>query len=35
MYNFRKVEKKWQEYWDENKTFKTDIKISVSQNIMP
>ncbi len=24
MYNFKKVEKKWQNYWDENKTFKTD-----------
>ncbi len=25
MYNFRKTEKKWQEYWEKNKTFKTDI----------
>ncbi len=24
MYNFSKVEKKWQNYWDKNKTFKTD-----------
>jgi len=24
MYNFSKIEKKWQEYWDKNKTFKTD-----------
>lgn len=24
MYNFSKIEKKWQDYWDENKTFKTD-----------
>ena len=24
MYDFKKVEKKWQEYWEENKTFKTD-----------
>ena len=24
MYNFKKIEKKWQEYWDKNKTFKTD-----------
>ena len=23
-YNFRKIEEKWQKYWDENKTFKTD-----------
>ena len=23
--NFKKIEKKWQEYWEENKTFKTDI----------
>ena len=26
MYNFRKTEKKWQEYWDKNDTFKTDVK---------
>ncbi|MDA9186663.1 leucine--tRNA ligase, partial [Candidatus Pelagibacter sp.] len=25
-YNFKTVEKKWQEFWDENKTFKSDIK---------
>ena len=25
MYNFKEVEKKWQNYWEENKTFKTDI----------
>ncbi len=25
MYNFKKVETKWQQYWEENKTFKTDI----------
>lgn len=24
MYNFRKIEKKWQDYWEKNKTFKTD-----------
>ena len=24
MYNFSEIEKKWQKYWDENKTFKTD-----------
>ena len=24
-YNFNKVEKKWQDYWDENKTFYTDV----------
>ena len=24
MYNHREVEKKWQEYWEKNKTFKTD-----------
>ena len=24
-YNFREVEKKWQEYWDKNKTFYTDV----------
>ena len=24
-YDFKKVEKKWQEYWDKNKTFKTDV----------
>ncbi len=26
MYNFRKTEKKWQEYWEKNNTFKTDIR---------
>ena len=26
MYNFRKVEKKWQDYWDKNNTFYTDVK---------
>ena len=25
MYNFKQIEKKWQEYWDENETFKTDV----------
>ena len=25
MYNHREVEKKWQKYWEENKTFKTDV----------
>ena len=25
MYNFTKVEKKWQKYWEENETFKTDV----------
>ena len=24
MYNYRKIEKKWREYWDKNNTFKTD-----------
>ncbi|MBR3198570.1 MAG: leucine--tRNA ligase [Bacilli bacterium] len=24
MYDFKKIEKKWQKYWEENKTFKTD-----------
>jgi leucyl-tRNA synthetase len=24
MYNFKEIEKKWQKYWEENKTFKTD-----------
>ncbi len=24
-YNFIEIEKKWQEYWDKNKTFKTDV----------
>ena len=26
MYNHLEIEKKWQEYWDKNKTFKTDTK---------
>ena len=25
-YNFSKIEKKWIEYWDKNKTFKTEVK---------
>ena len=25
-YDFKKTEKKWQEYWENNKTFKTDIR---------
>ena len=25
MYNFSEIEKKWQKYWEENKTFKTDV----------
>ena len=24
-YNFNEIEKKWQKYWDENKTFYTDV----------
>ena len=26
MYDFKKIEEKWQKYWEENETFKTDIK---------
>ena len=25
MYNFKETEKKWQQYWEENETFKTDV----------
>lgn len=25
MYNFKETEKKWQQYWEENDTFKTDV----------
>ncbi len=25
MYNFKEIEKKWQQYWKENETFKTDV----------
>lgn len=25
MYNHKEIEKKWREYWDENKTFETDV----------
>ena len=24
-YNFKDIEKKWQDYWDEHKTFYTDV----------
>ena len=27
-YNFKTIEKYWQEYWDKNKTFKTEQEIS-------
>ena len=26
-YNFTEIEKKWQKYWDDNKTFRTDDKL--------
>ncbi len=26
-YNFTQIEKKWQDYWDDNKTFRTDDKL--------
>ena len=26
MYNYKEIEKRWQKYWEENETFKTDIK---------
>ena len=26
MYNFKEIEKKWRNYWEENETFKTDIR---------
>ena len=26
LYNFNEIEKKWQKYWDENKTFKVYAK---------
>ena len=25
MYEANKIEKKWQKYWDEHETFKTDV----------
>lgn len=25
MYNFKEIEKKWRQYWEENQTFKTDV----------
>ena len=25
MYNFKEIERKWQNYWEENETFKTDV----------
>ena len=25
-YNFKKIELKWQKFWEDNKTFKTEIK---------
>ena len=29
-YNHKTIEKKWQKYWDEHQTFKTDVWDSVS-----
>ena len=26
MFDFKNIDKKWQKYWEENKTFKTDVK---------
>ena len=26
MYNYKEIEKKWQKYWEDNKTFKTDAR---------
>ena len=28
MYNHKEIEKKWQEYWEKNKTFKTENDFS-------
>jgi leucyl-tRNA synthetase len=28
MYNHKEIEKKWQKYWDKNKTFKTENDFS-------
>jgi len=33
MYDFKSIEKKWQKYWLENETFKTDIRDFQNQNI--
>ena len=29
-YNFREIEQKWQAYWNENKTYKTGIKLNIN-----
>ena len=34
-YKFNEIEKKWQEYWEENKTFFTDVWDFQNQNFMP
>ena len=33
-YNFKVVEKKWQKFWDKNKTFKTKIDKNISGVIL-
>lgn len=33
-YQHRIIEKKWQEYWDKNETFKAKIVVSIILNIM-
>ena len=30
-YNFKKIEKKWQDYWDKNKSFKSEVDKSKSK----
>jgi leucyl-tRNA synthetase len=30
MYNYKEIEKKWQEFWEKNKTFKTDNPVLTS-----
>ena len=31
-YNFKTVEKKWQSFWDKNKSFKSDIDLNQKKN---
>ena len=33
-YNFHEIEKKWQKYWEDNKTFKTPEDLNKSEKML-
>ena len=34
-YNFKKIEKKWQDYWIKNKSFKSKIDHNLKKILLP